>query len=128
MGFIGSMFLSWTGATLSTRLLSRFRGERVGSDALGNVYYRDPRKPARRWVQYANGGNDASTVTPEWFGWLHGTFDDLPDAVLPAPRAWQAPYEGNMTGTAAAYLPAGALNNGGQRAAATGDYTAWTPG
>ena len=32
-----------------------------------------------------------------------------------------------MTGTALAYRPAGALEKGGKRAAATGDYEAWTP-
>ena len=33
-----------------------------------------------------------------------------------------------MTGTNRAYLPAGALERGGNRAAATGDYEAWSPG
>jgi len=33
----------------------------------------------------------------------------------------------NMTGTALAYRPPGALEKGGQRAAATGDYEAWAP-
>jgi len=32
-----------------------------------------------------------------------------------------------MTGTAHAYRPAGALEQGGKRAAATGDYEAWSP-
>jgi NADH:ubiquinone oxidoreductase subunit len=32
-----------------------------------------------------------------------------------------------MTGTPFAYRPAGALEKGGHRAAATGDYDAWTP-
>ena len=34
---------------------------------------------------------------------------------------------GNLTGTANAYRPAGALESGGVRAAATGDYEAWNP-
>ncbi|PZP10944.1 MAG: NADH:ubiquinone oxidoreductase subunit NDUFA12, partial [Sphingomonas hengshuiensis] len=52
----------------------------------------------------------------------------LPDAALPPPRAWQKPAVPHLTGTEAAYRPAGALERGGQRAAATGDYEAWTPG
>ena len=50
----------------------------------------------------------------------------MPDE-LPAPRAWQAPPQPNLTGTREAYRPAGALEAGGKRAAATGDYEAWSP-
>jgi len=46
---------------------------------------------------------------------------------LPPARIWEADYTPNATGTLAAYKPAGALDKGGRRAAATGDYTAWTP-
>lgn len=127
MGFLHSIFTWWTGATIGTRLFSWRRGEQVGSDAMGNTYFRDRANPARRWVMY-EGANDASRVAPEWWGWLHGTFDGLPDEVLPPPRAWEAPATGNLTGTPAAYRPSGALDKGGERTAATGDYTAWTPG
>lgn len=123
------IFTWWDGATFGTRL--GLRGKvRLGSDALGNHYYeggRDPNGITRRWVIY-HGANDASRVPPEWFGWLHHQVDALPDAALPPPRAWQKPAAPNLTGTEAAYRPAGALERGGQRAAATGDYEAWTPG
>ncbi len=33
----------------------------------------------------------------------------------------------NLTGTALAYRPPGALERGGKRAAAPGDYQAWSP-
>jgi NADH:ubiquinone oxidoreductase subunit len=46
---------------------------------------------------------------------------------LPAPRIWEADFTPNATGTTAAYRPSGALERGGQRARATGDYPAWTP-
>ena len=49
------------------------------------------------------------------------------DKALPPARAWQAPAKPNMTGTREAYKPAGALEAGGKRAAATGDYEAWSP-
>lgn len=127
MGILHSIFTWWDGATLGTRLFSWRRGEQVGSDAAGNAYFRDRKNPARRWVMY-QGANDAARIAPEWWGWLHGTFDGLPDETLPPPRDWQQPATGNLTGTAAAHRPAGALEEGGVRPAATGDYTAWTPG
>ncbi len=126
MGLFGKIFTWWDGATIGTLLDSWRHGEAVGEDAQGNRYFRS-RDGKRRWIIY-NGNNDASRVPPEWHGWLHGTFDELPDAILPASRAWQAPPEPNLTGTAAAYRPAGALERGGRRAAATGDYEAWQPG
>lgn len=127
MGLLGSVFTWWNGGTLGTRLFSWRRGERVGSDAQGNTYFRDRKNPAKRWIMY-NGPNDAARIAPEWWGWLHGTFDGLPDEVLPAPRAWEKPTSGNLTGTPLAHKPSGALDKLGERPAATGDYTAWTPG
>ncbi|MFM9828981.1 MAG: NADH:ubiquinone oxidoreductase subunit NDUFA12 [Sphingomonas sp.] len=129
MGILGTIFTWWNGATFGTRVGLRGKA-RVGEDALGNVYYeggRDPNGIARRWVIYA-GANDASRVPPEWFGWLHHQVDALPDAALPPARAWQKPAVANLTGTALAYRPPGALERGGKRAAATGDYEAWAPG
>ena len=67
-------------------------------------------------------------MPPEWHGWLHGTFDELPTDMLPAPRAWEKEPTANLTGSTGAYRPAGALERGGRRAAATGDYEAWRPG
>jgi NADH:ubiquinone oxidoreductase subunit len=58
---------------------------------------------------------------------MHHQIDGLPHEVLPpAPKFLKEPTP-NMTGTAQAYRPSGALERGGQRAAATGDYQAWTP-
>ncbi len=51
----------------------------------------------------------------------------MPESYLPAPRIWEVDYSPNATGTATAYRPQGALEKGGKRAAATGDYEAWTP-
>jgi NADH:ubiquinone oxidoreductase subunit len=128
MGFFKSIFTWWEGATIGTSLALRGK-DRVGEDAQGNVYWQggsDTNGLMRRWVIY-NGQNDASRVPPEWFSWLHHQIDDVPNAALPAPRAWQKPAEPNLTGTRLAYRPPGALEAGGKRAAATGDYEAWTP-
>jgi len=127
MGFFSKLFTWWDGATIGTSLWSAFHGEQVGTDAAGNKYYRSKKKGAeRRWVIYA-GANDASRVPAEWHGWLHRSFDDLPESHLLPPKIWEADYTPNATGSAAAYRPQGALERGGRRAPATGDYEAWTP-
>jgi len=130
MGFLSKIFTWWDGATIGTSLFSAMKGEQVGTDAQGNAYYRSKKKTAdgreRRWVIY-NGANDASRVPAEWHGWLHGSFDSLPESNLPPARIWEADFTPNRTGTAAAYRPQGALERGGKRARATGDYEAWTP-
>jgi NADH:ubiquinone oxidoreductase subunit len=134
MGILSKIFTWWDGATVGTALFSALHGEHVGTDAQGNEYYRAKPKPAqatsagreRRWVIY-NGANDASRVPPEWHGWLHHSYDELPESHLPPAKIWEADYTPNATGTISAYRPQGALERGGRRAAATGDYEAWTP-
>lgn len=125
MGLLAKIFTSSDGATLTTMLLSRFRAVQVGKDVVGNRYYRS-RDGKRRWVLYAD-STDSSHVAPEWHGWLHGTHDALPEDSLPQIRSWQSGPSANLTGTDAAYRPAGALEHGGRRALASGDYQAWTP-
>ena len=128
MGILGKIFTWWDGATIGTQLGLR-KATRIGEDALGNVYYEGKAMPdgrLRRSVIYM-GSNDASRVPPEWYGWLHHQVDGLPDASLPPPRRWEKEAQANATGTATAYRPAGALESGGKRSAATGDYEAWSP-
>ncbi len=134
MGLLSKLFTWWNGATIGTSVNSAMTGELVGTDFQGNTYYRakKPRAPGqpglaeRRWVMY-NGANDASRVPAEWHGWLHGSFDGVPESNLPPPRIWEVGYTPNATGTPAAYCPQGALERGGKRAPATGDYEAWSP-
>jgi NADH:ubiquinone oxidoreductase subunit len=129
MGILANIFTWWNGATFGTWVGLRGK-EAVGEDALGNVYYQGGRDTAgnpRRWVIY-KGSNDASRVPPEWFSWLHHQIDDVPSRALPPVRQWEQPPLANMTGTPIAYKPSGALDKGGQRHGAAGDYEAWTPG
>jgi NADH:ubiquinone oxidoreductase subunit len=130
MGILGKIFTWWDGATIGTHLWSWRKGEQVGTDAQGNTYHRSRKRgegvQERRWVIY-NGANDASRVPAEWHGWLHGSFGDVPESHLPPPRIWEADYTPNATGTAQAYRPMGALERGGKRARADGDYEAWSP-
>lgn len=128
MGLLKNTFTWWDGITFGTWM--GLRGKtRVGDDALGNVYYeggKDPNGITRRWVVY-RGSNDASRVPPEWFSWLSHQVDDVPERALPPVLRWEKPAVPNMTGTSLAYRPPGALEKGGRRAAATGDYEAWSP-
>ncbi|RZK79094.1 MAG: NADH:ubiquinone oxidoreductase subunit NDUFA12 [Methylobacterium sp.] len=129
MGIMTSIFTWWNGATVGTRFYGLRGMTRMGEDALGNIYYqgrRDTNGVPRRWVMY-QGANDASRVPPDWFSWLRHMIDDVPDLALPQARAWEKPAVPNMTGTALAYRPQGAMEKGGHRAAATGDYEAWSP-
>lgn len=135
MTILGTIFTWWNGATFGTWLDSARHGVRVGEDAQGNVYFH-AKQPfpkghpfagrQRRWVIY-NGANDASRVPAEWHGWLHSTFDGVPESNLPPPRVWEVEFTPNATGTPDAYRPQGSLERGGRRAAATGDYEAWSP-
>ena len=125
MGLLKKIFTWWDGATLGTALHVRLYGRKAGSDSLGNLYYGT--KEGRRWVVYA-GANDPSRIPPEWYSWLHHQIDDVPDEALPPPPKFLLDPSPNMTGTPHAYRPAGALERGGVRQAASGDYEAWTPG
>jgi NADH:ubiquinone oxidoreductase subunit len=125
MGFLKQIFTWWEGATIGTALHVRRAGRKVGEDGMGNIYYQ-AKKGGRRFVIY-KGANDAGQLPPEWHSWLHHQIEGLPDEALPpAPKFLKEPT-GNRTGTAQAYKPAGALDRGGVRAAASGDYEAWTP-
>ncbi len=128
MGINANPFTWWNGASWGT-WFGLIGKTRMGEDSLGNVYYqggKDTNGLPRRWVIY-DGANDASRIAPEWFSWLHHLVDDVPENAMPDPRPWQKPGVPNMTGTALAYRPPGALEKGGRRAGATGDYEAWTP-
>jgi len=122
MGFFKNLFTWWEGATLGTALFSAFNGNKVGEDTLGNRYFEGK---GRRWVMYV-GSNDVSRVPPDWYAWLTRQIDVVPDDLPPPPKFLREATP-NLTGTAAAYRPTGAMEKGGHRQAASGDYQAWTP-
>lgn len=109
-------------------LQTALHGTPVGTDSLGNKYYKArPRKGAaheRRWVMYPDMA-EASLVPPEWHGWLHHQTNAVPDNANENRKSWQKPHQPNMTGTKKAYLPPSL--KGQPRADATGDYTPWQP-
>jgi NADH:ubiquinone oxidoreductase subunit len=104
--FFLKLFTWWNGSTFGMDLFTRRKGERVGDDDTGNVYYRSrggEKDKAlgheRRWVIY-KGEAEASRVPPGWAGWLAFTYDTPPSKESYKPREWQKPHEPNMTGTA----------------------------
>jgi NADH:ubiquinone oxidoreductase subunit len=113
-----------------TMLQTWLGGELVGEDEHGNRYYRERRAPAwrkeRRWVVFSRDA-DPTRVPTGWVGWLHKRIEKAPsEQPLPAP-CWEKERLPNLTGTPGAYLPPGAIERGGHRAPATGDYEAWRP-
>ncbi|HTV45056.1 MAG TPA: NADH:ubiquinone oxidoreductase subunit NDUFA12 [Stellaceae bacterium] len=123
--------------SLGTRLLTLLRGDYVGTDSLGNRYYREKGRRTlsrgggrfsreKRWVVY-DGEPEGSKVPPEWHAWLHHTVDEVPQPEARARYPWEKPHQPNPTGTPLAYHPPGSILRGGRRAPTTGDYEPWTP-
>ena len=126
MGLFANAFTWWNGASWGTSLFSRRNGAEAGRDEAGNIYFNHRKDPTRRWVMYV-GANDSSQVPPGWNAWLRGTIEDVPNKALPPRRPFEQQPQANLTGSAEAWRPAGSIRAGGKRAAATGDYSAWTP-
>ncbi|MCW8914724.1 MAG: NADH:ubiquinone oxidoreductase subunit NDUFA12 [Magnetovibrio sp.] len=115
---------------IGTHLYTMLHGKQVGSDEFGNKYYMNPKKlhgRERRWVIF-KGKKEASKIPPEWHAWIHHTVDAPLSEAAAQPEDWQEMHLPNLTGTMNAYFPQGSDEAGGQRAKATGDYQAWTPG
>ena len=64
--FLLRIFTWWNGHTIGTNFYLWRKGERVGEDEAGNVYYR-AEKDTRRMVMY-NGEADASKIPAGWPG------------------------------------------------------------
>jgi NADH:ubiquinone oxidoreductase subunit len=124
MNFILRLLTWWNGQTLGTQLFTWRKGQRVGADAQGNVFYQTE-GGKRRWVIF-NGESEASRVSPDWHGWLHFTWDQPPTTAPLAHKPWEAPHLENLTGTPAAYAPPGSIRKAGL-APARADYEAWSP-
>lgn len=124
--FKSPIFTWWNSPTFGTRLWTSRRGEQVGEDDQGNVYYRE-RAGRRRWVLYKNGPIEASRVPPEWHAWLHYTVDTPPSEQPPVTQQWEKAHQPNLTGSDAAYQPGGSLAAKAARQATASDYEAWSP-
>eukprot|EP00887_Chlorella_sp_A99_P000556 scaffold17.g556.t1 len=88
-------------------------GELVGVDQNGNRYFekKDAQMVRNRWVVYAGAADhwreqEASTVPPEWHGWLHYITDECPaNATFPRPIYSSPEHRANATMTPEHYLP-----------------------
>jgi NADH:ubiquinone oxidoreductase subunit len=129
--FLLEIFAWWRGNTWGTRLWTALNGVFVGTDELGNRYFRSktpngPNGRERRFVLY-NGYAEPTKIPPGWHGWMHYRTDVPPTDERYTPREWEKSHIPNLTGTAAAYRPDGSLLNKGERPRVTGDYDAWSP-
>ncbi|MEJ5217470.1 NADH:ubiquinone oxidoreductase subunit NDUFA12 [Cognatishimia sp. D5M38] len=126
MGIVNTLLSAvtwWKGQTLNTRIFTWRKGEKVGEDDQGNVYYRT-KNDSKRWVIY-NGEAEASRIGPDWHGWLHRTFDELPSEKPLPKKSWEQPHQENLTGTMMAYAPAGSIRS--KAPVERSDYDAWSP-
>jgi NADH:ubiquinone oxidoreductase subunit len=123
MKFLLRLLTWWNVSTLNTAFFTWRYGVKVGEDDQGNIFYRS-RDGKQRWVIF-NGESQASRVSPDWHGWLHHTWDDLPSEKPLTRKAWEKPHQENMTGTALAYAPQGSIKRASP--ADRRDYEAWTP-
>ncbi len=123
MAILDRTFTWWNARDLNW-LLTRFRGEEVGRDDRGNIYYRHAKNPRRRWVIYP-ADNDGSRVPAEWSLWLRGTIRTCPTGAS-AQAQMGKPSDPNATGTMAAFRPDGSLRGGSGRPRPA-VHEPWTP-
>ena len=120
---IKRVFTWWDDQTFGTQLWTWRKGVKVGEDQQGNIFYNN-KDDSRRWVIF-NGPIEASRIDPDWHGWLHRTWSEPPTEKPLVHKSWEKPHQENLTGTVAAYAPAGSLRQA--TPAPRGDYEAWTP-
>ena len=113
----------WNSQTWGTQLFTWRNGQKVGEDNQGNVFY-ETKDGKKRWVIF-NGEAEASRIDPEWHGWLHRTWEEPPTKAPLKHKSWEKPHQENLTGTPAAYAPAGSLRQA--QPADRSDYEAWQP-
>ncbi|EPX80142.1 NADH:ubiquinone oxidoreductase subunit NDUFA12 [Litoreibacter arenae] len=126
MGILNTLLRAvtwWNGQTLNTQLFTWRKGEKVGEDEGGNIFYQTS-GGKRRWVIF-NGEAEASRISPDWHGWLHHTWDEPPSEAPIKRKAWEKPHLPNLTGTEMAYVPKGSLRRAEPKRRQ--DYEAWTP-
>lgn len=123
MKFLLRLLTWWNSQTFGTQFYTWRKGQKVGEDSQGNIYYRT-RDDKRRWVIY-NGVCEPSRIAPDWNGWLHHTYKEAPSEAAMARKSWELPHLANQSGTPGAHAPAGSL----RRAAPVErrDYEAWQP-
>ena len=113
----------WNSQTINTQFFTWRNGIKVGDDESGNVFYTS-KNGLKRWVIF-NGEAEASLVSPDWHGWLHHTWDDLPTDNPLVKKSWEKRHQENLTGTIEAYAPAGSIRKNTPKPRS--DYESWKP-
>lgn len=121
--YLNRIFTWWNGQTIGTQIFTARKGNKVGEDAQGNVFYRNA-DDSKRWVIF-NGDIEASRIDPEWHGWLHRTWNDAPTDKPVVHKPWEQPHLPNLTGSPLAHAPAGSIRR--SEPEARRDYEAWSP-
>ena len=96
------IFTWWNKQTFGTFLKTLFFGKYMGSDELGNKYYKNSKN--ERWVVYSN-KIEPSKITSDWFLWMHHTVDKAPIENETKKFSWQKKHLENKTGTRNSYKP-----------------------
>ncbi|WP_050527353.1 NADH:ubiquinone oxidoreductase subunit NDUFA12 [Pseudorhodobacter aquimaris] len=123
MYFLKRLLTWWNSQTINTQVFTWRKGQKVGEDDQGNIFYQTA-DGKRRWVIF-NGEMEASRVSADWHGWLHFTWDEPPTKAPLLHKVWQKPHLENLTGTDAAYAPTGSLRRANP--VDRSDYEAWQP-
>lgn len=127
----GGWRVVYDGKLAEALLIMSPTGELVGEDVHGNKYFeRNENQAGRnRWVVYNDKdnqtGEDPSTVTSEWHGWLHFVSDQAPTRQPFSRAIYAKDMAGNPTGTDGRYLPKGSWYNPKRRNWVK--MTAWEP-
>lgn len=103
-------------------------GKLVGSDKYGNRYYEndDLSYTRRRWVVYGDTFDyNASSISPEWHGWINYINDYNPSNYKFNPPKYAVESYITRTGTSEAYQPKGSWHNPQQRT--WRKVETWTP-
>lgn len=114
---------------LTIWIKTKLHGQLVGSDELGNSYYRSKHSERffgkeGRWVLY-KGVAEASKISSYWFSWLHYQTDEVASAITC--KSWEKSRNPNMTGEPGAYYPPGSPLALNKRDNTVGDYERWQP-
>ena len=94
------IFTWWNKQTFGTFLKTLFFGKYVGTDELGNKYYKS--KKNERWVIYSK-NIEATKITSDWYLWIHHTIDKIPNKETKF--KWQKKHLENQTGTSNSFKP-----------------------
>ncbi|KAL2652418.1 hypothetical protein R1flu_020546 [Riccia fluitans] len=86
----------------------RFDGQLIGTDDFGNEYYEKTtgvQHGRHRWVVYKDRTYNASSIPPEWHGWLHHITDRTAEQLEGLkPRRYGIEHTRNRTGEGEQYI------------------------